>query len=95
MKPTLPDPSKPCASDREAFHVLDDDGNPNHPPEPDCVARVRWGELARHKVDTALGAVRHRAEDATALLRRHSALSMAFAFGAAYVLGRALAARAS
>lgn len=81
MKPNLTDPSALKPTDRDAHAVLDDDGNPWHPLDPE--PPMAWKLLLRDKLD-----------EATTFLKANSLVSMGVALGAGYIIGRVLAARA-
>jgi hypothetical protein len=81
MKPHLTDPSILKPSDVEAHAVLDDDGNPWHPLDPEPTDA--WSSALRKQLDAA-----------THALSTYPVLTMGLALGAGYLVGRLLAARA-
>ena len=81
-KPALENPCTLKPSDVEAHAVLDDDGNPWHPLDPE--PPTPWTMLLREKLD-----------EAAATLQARPMLSIAIAVGAGYVIGRVLTARSS
>ena len=83
LKPPLKNPCELKPSDVDAHMVLDDDGNPWHPLDPDPEPDT-WQELVRAKFD-----------EVTCMMQARPMLSMAIAAGAGYVLGRILTARSS
>ena len=82
MPTVLSPPFARTADDLAAHAVLDDDGNPWDPLAP--APAQPWPAMARAQFAAA-----------TRALAAHPALSIGIALGAGYLLGRALAHRAS
>jgi hypothetical protein len=82
MNPTITDPCALKPTDLEAQAVLDDDGNPlrPHEPEPDDA----WTERLRARFATV-----------TRLLDRNTLPAMGVALAVGFVVGRALAGRSA